>query len=141
MTTPSSFSILRAPAWPALARRLASAASVHAELGPAVDALLRPLRLLDMLAADALLALGDDALAAERLRAVLCVAEPWQELLNDVAKRRPQRRGLGYQPGVIHHGRLALVVLAALRVSAQAAEGESAVRSVLGLVLGASAAL
>jgi hypothetical protein len=140
MTDPTQpFSTLRSPAWPSLASRIDGAVSADPGLAHARDALLRPVQLLEAIAVDAPAALGDDALAAERVRTVLCVAAPWKDLDREAAailKAHPA--AAPYQPSILHHGALVIVVLAAVRVTRAASQVRDAVRAVLGLALAAS---
>jgi hypothetical protein len=141
MTELAPFTLLRSPAWPSLARRLDEAVAASPALGPAREALLRPIQLLELLALDALAALRDDFFAAERVRAVLCIAEPWQDLGDQVGrilKAQPAPSPAPYEPGVLHHGRLTLLALAAIRVTPNATAAFDKVRAVVGLALAAS---
>jgi hypothetical protein len=139
MSASSPLTIFRSPAWPSLAQRLDAAVAAEPRLARARDALLRPVRLLASIAADAPLALGDDALAAERVRTVLCLAAPWKDLDHEAAAMlRSHRTTSPYQPGILHHGALVIVALAAMRVTPRASDARDAVRTVLGLALATS---
>ena len=157
--------IVRAPAWQALVRRLDAAVTRDPRLAEARDVVLRPVELLQVMAADAYGALGDDVLRADRLRAMLFVAWPYvavaveaRKLLaakgppaspdttmiaalaapaatSTLAWPEPQ----AYEPGVIDHAGLLVLALAAARVADPPFAGVF-VASIEGLALAASAA-
>src|SRR5262249_34773564 len=110
----NAFSILRSPAWPSLLQRLHEAVAADASLAAAREALLRPLRLLEAIAVDAPAALGDDFLAAERVRATIYLAYPYAALIEQASKIGGSRSSLRFDPGVLDYGRFVVVVLAAL---------------------------
>jgi hypothetical protein len=136
---PPTFSVVRTEVWRALSRRLDAVVAEDRVLRLVRDSALRPLQLLDAMAADAPAALGDDFLAAERLRALLHLAMPWRGLPAEAA----QLAGSGpaaqpYQPGVLHHGKLVIVALAAIRVAGPDAASDF-LATVHGLALALSA--
>jgi hypothetical protein len=115
--------ILKAPAWPALRRRLERALAEDGRLAMARDVLLRPLELLDLMAQEAPGALGDDVIKAERLRLMLQLALPFGALVREArelggksADGQPDSAS-AYRPGIIDHGALVIVALAAVRVA------------------------
>jgi len=69
-------SLLRQDSYSVLEGRLSEAVAKDPTLAPARSLLVLPLQLLDALACDAEAALGDDPLAAERMRVLLCAAGP-----------------------------------------------------------------
>jgi len=115
--------ILRASAWPALRRRLDRALADDGRLAMARDVLTRPLELLELMAQEAPGALGDDVLKAERLRLLLQLAIPFGGLVREArdlggaSTADPLDGGTAYQPGIIDHGALIVVGLAAVRVA------------------------
>lgn len=135
-----TLSVLRSDVWPMFSRRLDEAARQTFSTA-ARDVLARPLELLALMAQDAPAALGDDALAAERLRMLLYLAAPFQTLvdeariLNETVREAPG----SYDPGVLDHGALSLLGLAAMRVAPPGAQ-ETFVRTVHGLALSAAPA-
>jgi hypothetical protein len=136
-----TLTLLRADIWPTLKQRLDEAA-LQSSSAAASDVVARPVELLALMAADALPALGEDALAAERLRMLLYLAAPFQALVDEARtlEGAAARDGeAGYEPGVLDHGGLALLGLAAIRV-APAAGHEAFVRTVHGLALSAAPA-
>jgi hypothetical protein len=136
-------SVLRPEVWPPLERRLLEASQKAAS--PATrDVLTRPLGLLSLMAGDAPAALGDDALAADRLRMLLYLAAPFHTLVDEAhelakAKRGARATEASYEPGVLHHGALALLALAARRVAPAGSE-QLFVNIVHGLALSAAPA-
>src|SRR5260370_19774137 len=87
------------------------------------DVLLRPLQLLELMAAETAGALGDDPIGAERLRMLLYLSAPFNSLvdearvLSDAAERAAGDRAEDYEPGILDHGALTMVALAAMRVA------------------------
>jgi hypothetical protein len=135
---PPPFSVLRPDVWPALHQRLDQVVSDDTVLGLVRDSVLRPLYLLDAMAADAPAALGDDFFAAERLRALLYLAAPWRALPAEAAQLAGKSPAAPYEPGVLHHGKLVIVGLAAVRVAPASAATEL-LATVHGLALALSA--
>src|SRR5437660_5091523 len=138
----ATLSIFRPSSWSELRTRLDSAVARDPSLANARDILCRPAQLLELCAHDAPRALGDDALAAERLRMVLHLAWPFagiveeaKTLLGTVGKET----SVAYHPGVIDHGALLVVAVAALRV-APPGIGDVFLRTVHGLALSAASA-
>src|SRR5437868_4559272 len=78
--------IVRSPAWQALLRRLDAAVARDPRLAEARDVVLRPVELLQIMAADAHGALADDVLRADRLRAMLFVAWPYVAVAVEATK-------------------------------------------------------
>src|SRR3954469_22566471 len=103
------FSILHPAAWSTLQRRLDGAGS-YGRGASSRDVLLRPLQLLELMAVDAPGALGDDVLAADRLRMLLYLATAFHSMVDEaraLAESGPQSRdSAGYEPGVLDHGAL-----------------------------------
>jgi hypothetical protein len=138
-TKAGAFSVLRADIWQALSQRLDDVVVEDALLALMRDSVLRPLRLLEAMAADAPAALGDDFLAAERLRVLLYLAAPWRALPAEAAQLAAGAPAAqSYQPGVLHHGRLVIVGLAAVRV-APAGTADDLLATIHGLALALSA--
>ncbi len=137
-----ALSVLRADVWLALSRRLEEAARQMSSAA-ARDVLARPLELLALMASDAPAALGDDALAAERLRMLLYLAAPFHALVDEARAlgetASPRELAGSYEPGVLDHGALALLGLAALRVAPPGAH-EVFIGTVHGLALSAAPA-
>jgi hypothetical protein len=162
MDDDSLLTIVRAPAWQALVRRLDAVVARDPRLGEARDVVLRPVDLLRVMAADAHGALGDDVLRADRLRAMLFVAWPYvavaieaRKLLADSAppatadtrilselitsRQLAWPEAQAYEPGVIDHAALLVLALAAARV-ADSPYAPVFVASIHGLALAASVA-
>ena len=138
--TPARFSVLRADVWQPLVRGFDEVVGSDAALGPVRDSVLRPLHLLEAMAANAPAALGDDYFAAERLRSLLYVAAPWRALPAEAAQLAASGPSAQpYEPGVLHHGRLVIVGLAAVRVAPVSAAADL-LATVHGLALALSAA-
>ena len=120
---PPTLTILRSPAWPALQRRLDRALAEDRRMEMARDVLLRPLELLELMAQEAPGALADDVVKAERLRLLLQLALPFIGLpreaseFSNVDADGIAGSGSTYQPGIIDHGALLMVALAAIRVA------------------------
>src|SRR5438105_14759094 len=116
-------SVLRRESWPFLELRLEEA-SRQSTMPATRDVLLRPLQLLELMSADAAGALGDDVLAAERLRMLLYLAEPFQAMVDEARSldESSAAREDAYEPGVLDHGSLAIVALGALRVALPGSE-------------------
>ncbi len=159
--------IVRAPAWQALVRRLDAAVARDPRLVAARDVVLRPVELLRIMAADAHGALADDVLRGDRLRAMLFIAWPYVAVALEVrkllaAKAPPSSPDTAllaelvkpvagaahelawpasqpYEPGVIDHAGLLVLALAAARV-ADPPFAPVFVASIHGLALAASAA-
>src|SRR5262245_49381030 len=107
-------SVLRRPAWPRLLARLAS--DLHeGDLGKiVVESTLRPVELLELMAADTLAALGDDVLAADRLRTTIHTAWPYgQAPANQPSMIAGDSTAsivrAAYEPGVLDFGALLLI--------------------------------
>jgi hypothetical protein len=138
----TTLAVLRPDVWSPLSRRLDEAARQMSSAA-ARDVLSRPLELLALMAGDAPAALGEDALAAERLRMLLYLAQPFHTLVDEAralgeASRAAEGAG-SYEPGVIDHGSLVVLALAATRVAPAGAQ-EIFVRTVHGLALSAAPA-
>jgi hypothetical protein len=137
----TTLAVLRPDVWSPLSRRLDEAARQMSSAA-ARDVLSRPLELLALMAGDALAALGEDALAAERLRMLLYLAQPFHTLVDEARALGEASRADGagsYEPGVIDHGPLVVLALAATRVAPAGAQ-EIFVRTVHGLALSAAPA-
>lgn len=144
-----SFTVLRSPAWPALQRRLDSSVALQPRLASARDNLLRPIWLLEAMAADAPRALGDGVLEADRLRTLLYLAWPFATLTNDAlvgvdvlvhGDLVHTISQVDAEPGVLDLGALMVVALGALRVAPAPKLGVTFLRTLHGLALAASAA-
>jgi hypothetical protein len=161
----SPLSVLREPAWSTLVRRCAAALARDKELDTTVASLLRPVRMLEAMAGDALGALGEDVLRADRLRVMLHGSWPYATLVTEATalarelddpkrltelamgdreiKPAPAKAklpdALPYELGVIDPGALVLVAIAAIRV-APAGYGPIFLRTVHGIALSASGA-
>jgi hypothetical protein len=128
-----------------LEARLAEAAARDGGLFAAREVLVRPLRLLSLMGADVVPALGDGVLEAERLRMLLHLAAPFHSLveeaqaLEEAAGTSGRAAAGAYQPGVIDHAGLALLGLAAMRVAPPGSEALF-LRTVHGLALSAAPA-
>jgi hypothetical protein len=140
MDDPSTFSVVRREVWPALARCLedASRSGVRAA---SRDVLIRPIELLKLMASDALGALGNDVLAAERMRMLLYLTAPFSARVQEARSVIDHAKDgeAAYEPGALDHGALLLVALAAMRVAPSAAQ-ERFARTVHGLALSAAPA-
>lgn len=143
MTARSELTVLRTPAWPTLLRRLEVAIKVDPRLCELRSAMLRPAELLELLAKDTLAALGDDVLAAERLRAALHLAWPYASAVDELAGTFARAEAVDvvtaatpYEPGVLDFGALLIVGLGAIRV-APPHMARNFVRAVHGLALAA----
>ncbi|HEY6911654.1 MAG TPA: hypothetical protein VI356_19910 [Myxococcales bacterium] len=121
MTT-EHLSIVHEAAWHAVLGRVDAAVSAG-KIGAAQrDLLVRPVQLLQFMADETPAALGDDVLAQERLRALLYLSAPWAALVDETQrilkafdhKKMPP---LSYAAGVLHHGALVLLGVAAVRVA------------------------
>jgi hypothetical protein len=168
MANTPPLTIVRAPAWQALVRRLDAAVARDGRLAEARDVVLRPVELLRAMAADAHAALADDVLRGDRLRAMLFLAWPYvavaaearsvldassaagngdgaliTRLLEGASAGGAAARSLPaeqpYEPGVVDHAALLVLMLAAARV-ADPPFGPVFVESVHGLALASSAA-
>src|SRR6516162_6375258 len=107
----TTLAVLRPDVWSPLSRRLDEAARQMSSAA-ARDVLSRPLELLALMAGDALAALGEDALAAERLRMLLYLAQPFHTLVDEARALCEASRADGagsYEPGVIDHGPLVVL--------------------------------
>lgn len=160
--------IVRAPAWQALIRRFDAAVARDARLAEARDVILRPLELLRIMAADAHGALANDVLRSDRLRVMLFLAWPYVAVASEArallhawsaaagGDTAPiaglfDRAAAGgstatdwppeqpYEPGVIDHAALLVLMLAATRV-ADPPFAPVFVASIHGLAVAASAA-
>lgn len=159
------YSVLRERAWASLVQRLDALAAADATMGesdkslrplrlrrllattePTMgeirDKLLRPLRLLQILAVETPGALGQDVLAAERLRNLLYLASPWSALVTeaeqllDEAKIEP----VPHARGVIDLSMLTLIAIAAIRVAPTKLLARIFLQTVHGLALSATPA-
>jgi hypothetical protein len=139
-----TLNVLRPGVWAALSRRLDEA--THDNGGAASrDVMARPLQLLALMAADAPGALGNDVLAAERLRMLLHLAAPFCSRVDEAralvetaaGARKASEPELAYEPGVIDHGALALLALAAMRCAPPGSEALF-IRTIHGLALSAA---
>src|SRR5262245_4775520 len=131
-TEDAPFSVLRASIWDGLTRRLDEAPrSRHFRLERtrafqlAREAIERPVTLLELMAAEAPAALGDDVLAAERLRMLFHLSWLYGERVHEVGRlatgNDPIEIGAEpYAPGLLDHGALLIVGLAAIRVAPEA---------------------
>ena len=127
MAEAAPLTLVRAPAWQALTRRLDTAVARDARLATARDAILRPVELLQVMAGDAPGALADDVLRADRLRTLLFVASPYAAVTAEArvllaaevggADGIPRPAPQAYEPGVIDHAALLVLMLAAARVA------------------------
>jgi hypothetical protein len=128
--------------WKALEQRLAATAAARPELAPVVDVVTRPVRHLILMAAETPGALGNDVLAAERLRLLLVGTSPAEALVPLAAAALRQaiadKRTLVNEPGLIAPGALGLVALAAARVAPDDRSAAEMVDTVHGLALEAS---
>src|SRR5687767_6515323 len=73
MPTTQQLSVLRPSAWNTLLQRFDD------RIEQLTESVLRPVELLELMAADTIAALGDDVLAAERLRATIHTAWPYSD--------------------------------------------------------------
>jgi hypothetical protein len=122
-----TLTLVRAPAYQALTRRLAAAVERDPRLVAASDAIMRPVQLLQLMAADTPGALADDVLRADRLRSLLFLALPYasvateaRALLTPPADTHAELvipEPQPYEPGVIDHAALLVVMLGAARVA------------------------
>lgn len=162
----SPLTVVREPAWSTLVRRCDAAVARDPRLDATVTSLLRPVRMLDAMANDALGALGEDVLRADRLRVLLHGAWPYAAQVAEAGtiareledpKRLVEAAALAehgvkaapaasklpdalpYELGVIDPGVLVLVAIAAIRV-APAGYGMVFLRTVHGIALSASGA-
>jgi len=140
MAKSSAFSVVRQEVWPALVRGLeeASRSGVRAA---SRDVLKRPVELLSLMAADAIGALGDDVLAAERMRMLLYLTAPFAARVEEARAvvERTKNGEASYEPGALDHGALLLVALAAVRVAPPSAPNQF-IRNVHGIALSAAPA-
>lgn len=133
-------SVVRAAPWRAVVARLERAVAAGQITAAERDLIRRPVQLLQAMADESAAALGDDFLAQERLRALLLLSSPWGALVDEArrvlaafeARKMPPLR---YAPGVLHHGALVLVGVAAVRVASAASLVELFARTVHGLAL------
>jgi hypothetical protein len=148
MAEAAPLTLVRAPAWQALTRRLDTAVARDARLAAARDSILRPVEVLQVMAGDAQGALADDVLRADRLRTLLFVASPYAAVASEArvllaagtgaADNIPWPEPQAYEPGVIDHAALLGLMLAAARV-ADRPLAPVFVATVHGLALAASA--
>src|SRR5947209_5062445 len=113
MSQQKSLSIVHEATWRAVVGRIDAAVAAGKIGRPQRELLLRPVFLLQFMADETPAALGDDFLAAERLRALLYLSAPWAALVDEVQRILAEYEGrkmppLSYAPGVINHGALAL---------------------------------
>src|SRR5262249_9963866 len=118
MAKASTFSVVRQEVWPALARGLEEASRSGARAASR-DVLKRPVELLSLMAADAIGALGEDVLAAERMRMLLYLTAPFAARVEEARAviERTKNGEAAYEPGALDHGALLLVALAAVPVA------------------------
>lgn len=137
-----SLSILREPAWTSLVQRLDALAAGDKKMSRTRDTLLRPLRLLQILAAETPGALAQDVLAAERLRNLLYLASPWGALVPEADQLLDASRSgtSTHEPGVIDLGAVVLVALAGVRVAPNRKLAAMFLQAVHGLALSATPA-
>jgi hypothetical protein len=137
-----TLSVLREPAWTSLVQRLDALAASDAKTGATRDALLRPLRLLQIFASETSGALAQDVLAAERLRNLLYLASPWSALVEEADEILDGTRAdeAAHEPGVIDLRVLTLVAIAAARVAPTKPLARMFLRTVHGLALSATPA-
>lgn len=157
----AKLSIVRTASWQALVRRLDAAVARDGRLVDARDTVLRPVELLRVMAADAYGSLGDDVLSADRLRAMLFLALPYVAVAHEARALLSVETGAApsdpdptlvtsgptvrwpppqpYDPGVIDHAALLVLVIAAARV-ADPPLVPVFIATVHGLALAASAA-
>src|SRR5262249_31488116 len=138
--TSEMLALLRRHSYSLLRGRLNEAVAEDPALATARNLLLLPLELLDALAKDAVAALGDDPLAAERVRVLLCAAGP-----HAIPASAAEALGEGsddamHAPRVIDLGALVIVALAAGRAGSVVGLAPQLVRTVLGLALAAGPA-
>jgi hypothetical protein len=122
MSETEHLSIVHDATWRAVVDHVDAAVAAGKISAAQRDMLLRPVKLLQYMADETPAALGDDFLAAERLRALLYLSAPWaalvdetQRILNEFDEKKMPP--FGYAPGVLHHGALVLLGLAAVRVA------------------------
>ena len=137
-----TLSVLREPAWTSLVQRLDALAASDAKMGATRDALLRPLRLLQIFASETSGALAQDVLAAERLRNLLYLASPWSALVEEADEilDGTKKEEIAHEPGVIDLRVLTLVAIAAVRVAPGKPLAKMFLRTVHGLALSATPA-
>ncbi|MGE5048244.1 MAG: hypothetical protein ACM3PC_06730 [Deltaproteobacteria bacterium] len=115
-------SIVHEAAWRAVVGRVDAAVAAGKISAAERDLLVRPVQLLQFMADETPAALGDDVLAQERLRALLYLSAPWAALVDETQRilkafERRKMPPLSYAAGVLHHGALVLVGVAAVRVA------------------------
>ena len=145
-------SLLRQDSYSVLEGRLSEAVAKDPTLAPARSLLLLPLELLDALAGDAEAALGDDPLAAERMRVLLCAAGP-HAIPPSAAEALGEKAGAPgsdeegasdvaamHAPCMLNLGTLVIVGLAAGRAGSRVGLGTQLVNTILGLALAAGPA-
>ena len=168
ISSPTTFSITLSPAWEQVLGGLDAALEKDAAVAAAREVVLRPVELLRLMAAEAPGALGDDVLGAERLRMLFYLAWPFGSRVEESRQLEPPakaplraRRGVTkvaspaakasatttpglparapYEPGVLDHGALPILALAAVKVAPQHMAGLF-LRTVHGLALAAAPA-
>ena len=138
-----SLSILRERAWTSLVQRLDALVAADPRMSTAQEALLRPLRLLEILASETAGALAQDVLAAERLRNLLYLASPWSSLVEEAEHLLVDAKATDiavHEPGVIDLGVLVLVGIAAVRVAPTKPLARMFLHTIHGLALSATPA-
>ncbi len=137
------FPLLREPAWTIVRNRVEALGVRDRRMRHASELLLRPLRLLESLAADTPGTLSDDALAAERLRHLLYLASPWSALVGEAEKLMKGADDEEPEPtpaGILDLALLVIVGLAAARVAPNRRLGHVFLQTVHGLALSAAPA-
>lgn len=138
-----SLSILRERAWTSLVQRLDALVAADSRMSTARDTLLRPLRLLEILASETAGALAQDVLAAERLRNLLYLASPWSSLVEEAEHLLVDAKATDiavHEPGVIDLRVLVLVGIAAVRVAPTKPLARMFLHTIHGLALSATPA-
>src|SRR5206468_8559075 len=103
----TSLSVVREPVWSKVKARIDAAVADGAMTPAERQQLLQPVLLIARMGDEALPALGDDALAAERLRALLYLAAPWAPLVEEAHAILGHTEPVGarpYAPGVLSLG-------------------------------------
>jgi hypothetical protein len=138
-----SLSILRERAWTSLVQRLDALVAADPRMSTARDTLLRPLRLLEILASETGGALAQDVLAAERLRNLLYLASPWSSLVEEAGRLLQDSTAAdlsAHEPGAIDLRVLVLIAIAAVRVAPTKELALMFLHTVHGLALSATPA-
>lgn len=153
--------VIRPAAFTQLTRALDAAVALDATLAHARAALLSPVRLLEAIAEEAPGGLGDDVIAAERLRLLISLAEPQAPSASMVSSMlsgsstlsstagvaaavatpgRDPAMGAPCAPALLHMGALVIVGLAAGRAGSALGLSGPMINNVLGLALAAGPA-